>query len=80
MTEDLELARLLVAAVEASKSGYVLIRIGHMPLGQPEVRVNVRHGTDEHTSRSHAPLMRPAIVEALGRALDWLRHRPVLDR
>ena len=82
MSDDVDLKRLgllLLAAVDASRGGYVLIRLGSMPLGQREVRVNVRHGADEHTSRSHAPIGAPAVTEALDRALDWLRRQPAPD-
>lgn len=82
MVGDADLRRLgllLLAAVEASGGGYVLIRLGSMPLGQRELRVNVRHGSDEHTSRSHAEIGAPAAIEALERALDWLRRQPARD-
>lgn len=73
------LALLLLATIEASGGGYVLLRFGTMPLGQREIRVNVRHHGEEHTSRSHAPIGCPATTEALARALDWLRRQPNYD-
>ena len=76
MGDDLgRLGPLLLATIAASRGGYVLIRLGARPGGPLELRVNVRHGTGEHTSRAPAHQGAAAVTAALTRACAWLARQ-----
>lgn len=80
------LTLLLLAVTAMSTDGFVLIRTGirqRRTTGLTrEWRVDVRHGTRQHTARAKSPVLDDpaagaalAITEALARARTWLAEK-----